>query len=1046
MHCFRLLLCLFALTFPALPAEGITGTEGVAQKLTNDEVGWIKAHPVIRVHNETDWPPFNYFENGKPLGLSIDYMDLLAGKLGMQVQYVTGPSWNDFLGMIKQKEIDVMLNIVRTEDREKYILYTGPYAQNPNVIVSRKENQYSTTEELSGKTVAFPKGFFYEEILTRNYPDINRLPVGSTLASLKAVSFGKADAALGENAVFNHLLSKHLLTDLTVSGEVDLGNPDMTNLRIGVRDDWKPLRSILTKAMASVTVQEMNAIRQKWLLGVKEDKEVPVQLTKKEQAWLEKKHVVRVPVGYFPPYMFYEEGPKGISIDYLDEISNKMGFQVEYLKPDYEWPTALMYLKEHKVNDLILTIEPTPEREKYMQFTDNYLSMPWVIITREDSSFVSEIGDLGGRTVAIEDSFVIHKRLKRDFPKINLLLVKDAREALEALSTGKADAYVGDLTVSNYVIGKEGFSNLKIAAPTYYEPHKQAMGIRDDWPELASLINKGFNAMTPEEKSAIRSKWLSVRYEYGIAPKDIIFWSLVAGGFISIILGTIIYSNRRLQKEVSERKKIERSLQETLVEQKNYESELEKARESSEQANRAKSIFLANMSHEIRTPLNAILGFARLIGRDVSMAEGSRENLKIIKRSGEHLLSIINNVLDMAKIESGRVMLEERAIELHALLNDIESMFRLRAKGQRLEFSISIEEDLPHYIRTDPDKLRQVLINLLSNAFKFTQLGSISLTVGKVKHEGPQKLFFEVKDTGAGIAEDELGITFDAFVQTRSGHKSQVGTGLGMSISREFVRIMGGDLTVRSTVGEGTTFAFDITLTPVSGDDVTHLQPEHVVLALAPGHPVWRILVVDDNLPNRRLLTASLKPLGFYVKEAADGLQAVQTISGWKPHLIFMDLRMPIMDGYKATRRIRETPEGESVKIIAVTASAVEQERAKVFSEGFDDFIRKPFMDSEILESIKKHLSVEYIYEKPEETSTIPPTGELAPPAGLASISDTFKARLSDAVSIGDKTAIDGIISEIAVYDKEAADFLRALSDDFQHERILAVIKHPPKE
>ena len=233
--------------------------------LSEQEAAWLDAHPVIRVHNEKDWPPFNYFEYGKPRGLSIDYMNLVAKQLGIKVEYVTGPSWNEFLGMVKRKELDVMLNIVKTEDRMKYLLYTEPYIKNPNVIVSSQANPYETIQALFGKTVAFPKGFFYQEVLTKSFPQIKRLPVEDTLASLKAVAFGRADAALGEAAVVRTLINKNFISGLQISGEVNIGDPDLMNLRIGVRNDWPLLQSALMKAMAAIAPQEMNQIQQKWI-------------------------------------------------------------------------------------------------------------------------------------------------------------------------------------------------------------------------------------------------------------------------------------------------------------------------------------------------------------------------------------------------------------------------------------------------------------------------------------------------------------------------------------------------------------------------------------------------------------------------------------------------------------------------------------------------------------------------------------------------------------------------------------------------------------
>ena len=250
---------------PQGPAAALSEKESRVA-LSATEQAFLEAHPVIRVHNEKDWPPFNYFENGRPRGLSIDYMNLVAERLGINVEYVTGPGWNEFLEMIKQKDLDVMLNIVKTEDRVQYLLFTEPYIKNPNVIVSTQEKPYETIKALFGKTVAFPKGFFWEEALTRSFPQIKRLPVEDALASLKAVSFGRADAALGEAAVARTLINKNLLTGLQISGEVTIDNPDLTRLRLGVRDDWPLLQSALMKAMAAITPQEMTQIRQKWLV------------------------------------------------------------------------------------------------------------------------------------------------------------------------------------------------------------------------------------------------------------------------------------------------------------------------------------------------------------------------------------------------------------------------------------------------------------------------------------------------------------------------------------------------------------------------------------------------------------------------------------------------------------------------------------------------------------------------------------------------------------------------------------------------------------
>ncbi len=251
-------LCTFPLCVPswAVSAE---------LELTAEERDWIASHRIIRVHNETDWAPFNFAEDGVPQGLSIDFMNSLAERVGLEVEYVTGPSWGEFLEMMKRRELDVMLNIVRTPDREKYLLFTPPYIDNPNTILSRKDTPYTRLEELFGKTVSVPKGFFYEEVLNRDYPQIKVLPLRDTIDTMKAVSFGKADAALGELAVFNHLMARHMMTDVMVTGEVKIGDYELSLLNIATRKDLPILASILTKGVQSVGVEEMRPIQRKWL-------------------------------------------------------------------------------------------------------------------------------------------------------------------------------------------------------------------------------------------------------------------------------------------------------------------------------------------------------------------------------------------------------------------------------------------------------------------------------------------------------------------------------------------------------------------------------------------------------------------------------------------------------------------------------------------------------------------------------------------------------------------------------------------------------------
>jgi PAS domain S-box-containing protein len=399
--------------------------------------------------------------------------------------------------------------------------------------------------------------------------------------------------------------------------------------------------------------------------------------------------------------------------------------------------------------------------------------------------------------------------------------------------------------------------------------------------------------------------------------------------------------------------------------QKQVESALQKAKESAEVASRTKSEFLANMSHELRTPLNAILGFTQLMSDDASLNAAQKETLGIINSSGEHLLCLINDVLEMSKIEAGRIVLNETIFDLYHMLDSLKNMLKLKAeaKGLRLVFERNV--DIPQHVSTDEIKLRQVLINLLGNAIKFTQQGSVTLRVSSLSrpqmvgkdgdHADRKVIQFEVEDTGVGIAGEELFNVFKPFVQTTSGRKSQEGTGLGLPISRKFIRLMGGNIAFSSGLGKGTTFTFDIKVQVINlPEESKEIRELAASTAETLTTDLPRILLAEDNAVNQKVALRMLSKLGYEADVVQNGKEVLEALRHQTYDLILMDIQMPEMDGLEATKYILECDGdlGHPI-IIAMTANAMKEDRDRYLQAGMQDHIAKPIRLEELERALK---------------------------------------------------------------------------------------------
>jgi PAS domain S-box-containing protein len=790
------------------------------------------------------------------------------------------------------------------------------------------------------------------------------------------------------------------------------------NLHFAVRKDRPELLSIINKGLESISEKEKEAIKQKWI-AVKIEKHIDyafmykaigivlcfvlvfslwnshIQRQRKRLLQSEEKYRTLVE-GLHEGYFFYTHDLQGVFTYISPSVSNFLGYSPSELMVNYSaiLTDNTMNKDVERYTELCMQGKPQPSYMVEVFHKDG--SIRWLEVSEVP------IYDKRGRVVSVEGiAHDITERLKAEEG------LRESEEKYRAIFENANDMIViaqdGRIAFANSALERVlGYSNGEVVSKPFTE------FIHPDDRELVfSRYKKRMSGEDVETGYQFRLLTASGQERWVIINSSALVWD----------------------KKISTLNFLT-----DITEQKLAEKEAMEAKELAEDANRAKSAFLANMSHELRTPLNAILGFSELMIRDTSLSAEHRSKLETIGSSGEHLLSLINDVLELSKIEAGQVVLNPENFDLYRLLSVIEEMFSLRAEDKGLTLTVERSPDVPCFVRADQGKLRQCLINIMGNAVKFTTQGRIIL---RVKNKG-DTLFFEVEDTGIGIAPEYLDKVFSTFVQSDNGRRYKQGSGLGIPISQKFIQMMGGELTVESKVEKGSTFRFDIHVKIIDKMDVEKPVHEQRVVGLVPNQQQYRLLVVEDNENSRELLVTLLNEIGFEVRYAENGDEAVNVWKEWQPHFIWMDIRMPGMDGYEATRVIRTLPGGTKTIIVALTAHAFEEDRKKVLQSGCNDFVRKPFRESELLGIMQKYLGVRYLYENRtlhEQVEGKNYDNERMS-AAVRSLPSALHKDLTDAVKSIDFDRTMALINRIQEQDKDLASRLAELLHAYRFDKL----------